>query len=199
MIDGRGRHKECAKTLKVHELSKNGMTTREIAVVLGIKLPMVQYYLRQKVDVEQVNEEKKRGLVRCFYEAPEEIRIQVAELLDFDYKPAEKNDNSKIAIAEAYNRLALKEIAQQGIKNEPKEEVVEEEPIEENSLLARAKDFLNGKIHPDYIDENFSEDEQEMLRKSPKFVARFQAIVWGLETKITNESAIAELVMLGIK
>lgn len=199
MIDGRGRHKECAKALKVHELSKNGMTTREIAVVLNIKLPMVQYYLRQKVDMNQVNEEKKRGLVRCFYEAPEEIRIQVAELLGFDYKPTTNNDNTKIAIVDAYKKLALKEIAQQEVKNESKEEVVEEEPVEENSLLARAKDFLNGKISPDYIDETFTEDEQAMLRKSPKFVARFQAIVWGLETRITNESAIAELIMLGVK
>ena len=188
-----GRNKNVLMAVKVHELADNGMNTREIAQSLDISLPMAQYYLRQRVKEEEEREARKKGIATYFWNADEATRIKVAELLHYDYQPEVKDTRADISIAEAYKKLSQQQV---DIKEFAKEVNTS---CDSGSLLARAKKILDGTISPVDIDENFSNDEIDLLNKSPKFVVRFRSIAWGISSSVTNEDVIEELEKMGIK
>ena len=185
-METRGRNKDLAKTLKIHELYESGMGTKEIADYMKCSQPMVQYRLRQKLNINEILNNKRKSLSVCFWTAPEEIRIKVAELLNFQYIPTKDTQNNKESLVKMYQQFA-----------KPAKEEVQED--DSNSLIKRVESLLDGKIPPYEIEDYFSRDDIELLNTCPRYVAFYGKIAWGVNTNITKEQVLEELHNKGIK
>ena len=173
MRDNRGRKQNNELIAKVQEMRKQGIETSMIADTLGISAPMVRYYARQ----EMTGPNRRDSLLACFLRQPKEVQERIAA--EIGYIMPEKS--SLPDVAQTYQKM----------KNE--------EPKEEDSLLKRCQQFLDGKIRFNEIEDYFTTDEIQELSKIEPFVAMSKAFFQGTKCVYTKEEVLEALKQNNIK
>ena len=174
-METRGRKKNNDVIAKVKELHNNGLKNQEIAEQLDISCPMVRYYLGQDI-VENIM--KKRSLTNCFFSQPKEVQERIAKEIGYELASDDDDDSLQVCVDKYHEEVAK-------ISNE-------------SPLLLKCRNFLDGKIPPNEIEEVFSRDEMLELSQNPMFMEKSQELFGAKKSKFTAEEVINELKNRGI-
>jgi len=188
-METRGRKPNSFMALRVKEMRKEKKSTQEIAAETGLTAPMVRYYLRLP-DTQQ--HEKRDSVASCFFRQPEAIQYEIARAIGYQMpKPLNSELLDKVV------KDAIDAAIEQAFGDV--EEIVHNGPVDESSLLGRCIAFLNGKIEPHEIDENFSHEEMKRLTCIEPFMNMTHEIFGAKKSKYTKEQTVEALRKAGIK
>lgn len=94
----KGRKQNTALVVKCRELKDQGKSFEEIGAAMGISPAMARYYCKQTPRSSQY-----KSLASCFFKAPREIQIKVAEMIGY-ILPEEIKQTAE-EINETYNTI----------------------------------------------------------------------------------------------